>query len=44
MQSQDHQKKLKNLFVHNAKKKFNLKNKQFDLVISLGCVHNLEYM
>ena len=33
---------IKNLFVHDAKKKFPLKNKQFDLVISLGCVHNLE--
>ena len=33
---------IKNLFVHDAKEKFPLKNKQFDLVISLGCVHNLE--
>ena len=31
----------KNLFVHDAKKKFPLKNKNFDLVISLACVHNL---
>ena len=32
----------KNLFVHDAKKKFPLKDKKFDLVISLGCVHNLK--
>ena len=32
----------KYLIVHNAKKKFPFKSKQFDLVISLGCIHNLE--
>jgi len=26
----------------DAKKKFNYKNKQFDLAMSLGCIHNLE--
>ena len=31
----------KYLFVHDAKKKFPFKNKKFDLVISLGCIHNL---
>ena len=30
------------LKVFDAKKKFNYKNKQFDLAMSLGCIHNLE--
>lgn len=30
------------LFLHNAKKKFPFKNKYFDLVISLACLHNLK--
>ena len=29
------------LFVHKAQNKYPFKNKQFDLVISLGCLHNL---
>ena len=29
------------LFVHQAQKPYPFKNKQFDLVISLGCLHNL---
>ena len=32
----------KNLFLHNVKNKFPFKYKQFDLVISLGCLHNLK--
>ena len=32
----------KNLFVHKAQKKYPFKRKQFDLVISIGCLHNLE--
>ena len=32
----------KNLFVHKAQNKYPFKNKQFDLVISLGCLHNLK--
>ena len=32
----------KNLFIHNAKNKFPFKNKSFDLVISLACLHNLK--
>ncbi len=31
----------KNLFIHDAKDKFPFKNDEFDLVISLGCLHNL---
>ena len=31
----------KNLFVHNAKKKFPFKSKKFDLAISLATLHNL---
>jgi len=31
----------KNLFIHKAQNKYPFKNKQFDLVISLGCLHNL---
>ena len=30
------------LFVHKAQDKYPFKNKQFDLVISLGCLHNLK--
>ena len=30
----------KNLFIHKAQNKYPFKNKQFDLVISLGCLHN----
>lgn len=32
----------KNLFTHNAQKKYPFKKKYFDLAISLGCFHNLE--
>ena len=32
----------KNLFVHKAQNKYPFKNNQFDLVISLGCLHNLK--
>ena len=32
----------KNLFIHNANKKFPFKSKYFDLVISLACLHNLK--
>ena len=32
----------KNLFVHRAQEVYPFKNKQFDLVISLGCLHNLK--
>ena len=32
----------KDLFIHQAQKPYPFKNKQFDLVISLGCLHNLE--
>ena len=31
----------KNLFIHRAEEAYPFKNKQFDLVISLGCLHNL---
>ena len=31
----------KGLFVHQAQEPYPFKNKQFDLVISLGCLHNL---
>lgn len=31
----------KNLFIHKAQDKFPFENKTFDLVISLGCLHNL---
>ena len=31
----------KNLFIHKAQNKYPFKDKQFDLVISLGCLHNL---
>ena len=31
----------KDLFIHNAKDIFPFKDKEFDLVISLGCLHNL---
>ena len=31
-----------NLFIHKAQDKYPFKNKQFDLVISLGCLHNLK--
>ena len=30
------------LFVHKAQDKYPFKNNQFDLVISLGCLHNLK--
>ena len=33
----------KKLFFHNAKNKLKFKSKKFDLVISLNCLHNLEY-
>jgi len=32
----------KNLFIHRAQDPYPYKDKQFDLVISLGCLHNLE--
>jgi len=32
----------KNLFVHKAQNKYPFKKKEFDLVISIGCLHNLE--
>lgn len=32
----------KNLFIHKAQNKYPFKKKEFDLVISLGCLHNLE--
>ena len=32
----------KNLFIHNAKEKYPFKDNEFDLVISLGCLHNLK--
>ena len=32
----------KYLFAHDAKKKYPFKNKNFDLVISLGCLHNFK--
>ena len=31
-----------NLFVHKAEDKYNFSDKEFDLVISIGCLHNLE--
>jgi SAM-dependent methyltransferase len=31
-----------NLFAHRAQEVYPFKNKQFDLVISLGCLHNLK--
>jgi ubiquinone/menaquinone biosynthesis C-methylase UbiE len=30
------------LFIHHAQKTYPFKNKEFDLVISLGCLHNLK--
>jgi len=32
----------KDLFIYRAEKPYPFKDKQFDLVISLGCLHNLE--
>ncbi len=32
----------KDLFIHRAQKTYPFKDKQFDLVISLGCLHNLK--
>ena len=32
----------KNLFVHKAQNKYPFKKKEFDLIISIGCLHNLE--
>lgn len=32
----------KDLFIHRAQEVYPFKNKQFDLVISLGCLHNLK--
>ena len=32
----------KKLFVHKAQNKYPFKKKEFDLVISIGCLHNLE--
>jgi len=32
----------KNLFIHRAQKPYPFNDKQFDLVISLGCLHNLK--
>ena len=32
----------KDLFIHDAKKTYPFEDKQFDLVISLGCLHNLK--
>ena len=32
----------KNLFIHLAQKTYPFKDKQFDLIISLGCLHNLK--
>ena len=32
----------KNLFIHRAEKPYPFKDNQFDLVISLGCLHNLK--
>jgi len=32
----------KHIFYHDIKKKFPFKKKEFDLVISLGCLHNLK--
>ncbi len=32
----------KYLFIHRAQKPYPFKNKEFDLVISLGCLHNLK--
>ena len=32
----------KNLFIHRAEKKYPFKKNYFDLVISLGCLHNLK--
>ena len=37
-----HEKIKKDLFIHRAEKPYPFKDKQFDLVISLGCLHNLE--
>lgn len=31
----------KNLFIHRAQEKYPFKDNEFDLVISLGCLHNL---
>ena len=32
----------KNLFVHKAQNKFKFKDNEFDLAISINCIHNLE--
>ena len=32
----------KDLFIHKAQEKYPFKDKEFDLIISLGCLHNLE--
>ena len=32
----------KNLFIHRAQEKYPFKDNEFDLVISLGCLHNLK--
>jgi ubiquinone/menaquinone biosynthesis C-methylase UbiE len=32
----------KNLYIYDASKKLNYKDREFDLVISVGCLHNLE--
>ena len=32
----------KNLFNHKAQEKYDYKDKYFDLVVSIGCLHNLE--
>ena len=37
-----HEKIKKDLFIHRAEKPYPFKDKQFNLVISLGCLHNLE--
>ena len=34
----------KSLFFHKAQNKYPFKNNQFDLVISLGCLHNLKML
>ena len=31
-----------NLFIHKAEEKYDFSDKEFDLVISIGCLHNLE--
>ena len=30
------------MFIHKAQDKYKYSNKEFDLVISIGCLHNLE--